>query len=65
MKQNRWKSKVVWLTIIALVLILGDNYNLWAVIGMTNEVFQKVADLILAVLVGVGILNNPTDKENW
>ena len=64
MTQNRWKSKVVWTTIIALVILLGGNYGLWDAIGMTSDTFQDAAELILSVLVAVGIINNPTDSEN-
>lgn len=63
MAQNRWKSKVVWTTIVALVILLGGNYGLWDMIGMTGETFQTAADLAIAVLVAVGILNNPTSKD--
>lgn len=63
--QNRWKSKVVWTTLIALVVLVGGNYGLWDAIGMTSETFQSAANMILAVLVSVGIINNPTDSENY
>ncbi len=62
--QNRFKSKVVWLTIISLVILLGSNYGLWDKIGMTSETFQTAANLVLSVLVALGIVNNPTDSEN-
>lgn len=64
MIQNRLQSKVVWTTIIALVVLIGGNYGLWDAIGMTSETFQSAADLILSVLIAVGILNNPTDSIN-
>jgi len=65
MKQNRWKSKIVWTTVIALIVLLGGNYGLWDAIGMTSDVFQTAANLILTIAVAVGIVNNPTDKESW
>ena len=65
MTQSRWTSKVVWTTIIALVVLLGGNYGLWDLIGMTSETFQTAANLILTVLVTVGILNNPADAEKF
>ena len=63
MTQNRWKSKIVWTTIVALVVLVGGNYGLWNYIGMTSEVFQQAANLVLTVLVAVGIINNPSDSE--
>lgn len=65
MTQSRWKSSVVWTTIVSLIVILIGNYGLWEYIGMDSEVFQKVANLILSILVMVGILNNPTNKEGF
>ena len=65
MTQSRWTSKVVWTTIIALVVLLGGNYGLWDLIGMTSETFQTAANLVLTVLVAVGIINNPSDAEKF
>lgn len=62
--QNRFKSKVVWVTIVSLVILIGGNYGLWDKIGMTSETFQTAANLVLSVLVALGIINNPTDSEN-
>ncbi len=65
MTQNRWRSKVVWTTVIALIILLGGNYGLWDAIGMTSDTFQTAANLVLTILVAVGIINNPTDSENF
>ena len=59
--QNRLKSKVVWLAVLAqIVLVLG----LYATPELTENV-KIVATAIIEILTVVGILNNPTDKENW
>ncbi len=65
MKQCRWKSKIVWTTITALLVMVGGNLGLWDAIGVTGESFQTAVDLVLSALVAVGILNNPTDCENF
>jgi len=65
MTQNRWKSKIVWTTLIALIVLLGGNYGLWNAIGMTSETFQAAANLVLSILIALGIVNNPTDSENY
>lgn len=65
MTQSRWKSKIVWTTILSLVVLVGGNYGLWDAIGMTSETFQQAANLVLTVLVTVGILNNPSDAEKF
>lgn len=65
MTQSRWKSKIVWTTILSLIVLLGGNYGLWDAIGMTSDAFQQAANMVLGVLVTVGILNNPSDAEKF
>ena len=61
--QSRWKSSILWTTVVAVILLVGGNYGLWDAIGMTSETFQTLANLILAALVALGIINNPSDSE--
>jgi uncharacterized membrane protein len=65
MTQSRWKSKVLWTTLIALIVLVGGNYGLWDAIGMTSETFQAAADLILAAAITLGLINNPSDAEKY
>jgi uncharacterized membrane protein len=65
MKQNRWTSKVAWLTLLPVIILLGNTYGLWSVIGMTSETFGKVFMGILAILVAFGIFNDPTTKDGF
>lgn len=61
MVQNRFKSWALWLAIAALIVFLVKTF--WKVdIGETVDGFMNV---LLPVLVGFGIVNNPTDKENF
>lgn len=64
MTQSRWKSKVVWVTVISLIILVGGNYGLFDYIGMTSDVFQTAANMVLSILVAVGIINNPTDSDS-
>ena len=64
MAQSRWKSKVLWTTVIALIVLVGGNYGLWDAIGMTSEVFQQAANLVLTIAVALGLVNNPTDAAS-
>lgn len=63
MEQNRLKSKVVWLAVVAqivgLLIVLGVIDT-----GMGNAV-NAVASSVCELLVLFGVLNNPTDKENF
>jgi len=65
MKQNRFASKVAWLSLLPVIVLLGDAYGLWNVIGMNADTFTKVFMGILAILTAFGIFNNPSDKENF
>lgn len=63
--RSRLKSPVVWLTLTALILSIMKAYGLLAPIGLTEESFREITTLIIAVLTAFGILNNPTDKNNF
>ena len=64
-KQNRLKSWAVWASAIGAVWIILSAFGLPAKWGITNETFKMVLDAVGSILVGFGILNNPTDKENF
>ena len=65
MNQPRWRSFPVWAALLPIIVILGDTYGLWDIIHMSQDTFTKLFISIGAALVGFGILNNPTDKENF
>lgn len=57
-KQNRFRSWALWLSVAALVVWIVKTF--WKVdISETVDGFMNV---LLPVLVGFGIINNPTDK---
>ena len=60
--QNRFKSKVLWGSIIAQVLSLLVTVGVIDT-GMSSTL-NGVAVAILEMLVVFGIVNNPTDKEH-
>lgn len=63
MDQNRLKSKVVWLAVVAqivgLLIVLGVIDT-----GM-GDAFKAVAGSVCELLVLFGVLNNPTDRDNF
>lgn len=61
--QNRWKSKYLWAALLAQVLSI---LVLTGVIdtGLSGAIEGIIAS-VLQVLVAVGVLNNPTDAQNW
>lgn len=65
MDQNRWRSKVLWAAIIAQVLAILSFTGVLQLIGVTEEWVSTVAGSVLQLLVLLGVINNPTDSENW
>jgi phi LC3 family holin len=65
LKQNRWKSKVLWLSIgSSLFLIynaIASQFNLPVI---QNDLSNIVVNAILGLLVTFGVINNPTDSKN-
>jgi uncharacterized membrane protein len=60
--QNRLRSPALWVSISALVLyVLKSVFKL----DIDSEVWNTVVDMLLIVLTGAGIFNNPTDKINF
>lgn len=64
-KQPRWKSWAVW------VSVLGASWTICNALGLTHKwgieesTFKTIVDALGVILIGFGILNNPTDKENF
>ena len=65
MEQNRFKSWVAWLTLLPIIIMLGDAYGFWNVIRMSSDVFTQLFVSVGALLVAFGIFQNPTDKDNF
>lgn len=61
--QKRYKSKVLWLAIAALLGFILKQWNLFDAIGLNMDSYNTLVDLILAVAIAAGVINNPTDKE--
>lgn len=65
MKQNRFKSWAMWLSVIGAAWVILSAFGLPQQWGLTEGVFKTVVDAVGTILIGFGILNNPTDKENF
>ena len=58
---ERLKSPVVISNIVGAVVMVLINLG----IIDTGDTIQSVANAAIGILIAVGVLNNPTDKENW
>lgn len=58
--QNRLKSPVVWTSIGALILFIAKNWFNYDIPG-----WDTVVELVIAILVGFGVLNDPTSSNKF
>lgn len=65
MKQNRFRSWALWVSVAGALWVIASAFGLPEKIGLTEGTFQTVLDAIGTILIGFGILNNPTDKQNF
>lgn len=63
--QSRWRSKYLWISVAAVIAFILGNWGLYEKVGLNNESFQNLVNLVLSALAAAGIINNPTDKKNW
>ncbi|RPI00336.1 MAG: holin [Ignavibacteriae bacterium] len=64
-RQNRFKSKVAWMAIGSLILLVCNTFGLFDKMGITSTSGQLIIDSILSILVLFGVLNSPTDANNF
>lgn len=59
--QNRLKSWALWVSIAALIVFCVKEF-----MGIDiSETVNGLLDVLLPVLVGFGIVNNPTEKSKF
>lgn len=58
--KERFKSPVLWVSVMALIAFVTKHWCGWEIPKL-----DEFTELLLAVLAGFGIINNPTDKENF
>lgn len=63
--QSRWRSKAAWVAMLAIVGFVLGNWGLFDKIGLTNESWQQLVELVLAGLAAFGIFNDPTSKTTF
>jgi uncharacterized membrane protein len=64
-KQNRWRSPVLWTSIIMQLLVIGKTFGLWEAIGIQDSIISDAAAAIIQFLVIVGVFNDPTNSTGW
>jgi len=61
--QNRFKSWALWVSVAGALWVIASAFGLTEKIGIKEETFKTILDAIGTILIGFGIVNNPTDKE--
>ena len=63
--QPRWKSWAVWLSVVGAVWVVPSAFGLPERWGISEGVFKSVVDALGVILTAFGILDNPTDPDNF
>lgn len=63
--KSRLRSPIVWVSFVAVIVLIMTDYNLWHFIGINVDQFKELIDAIMGALIAFGVLNNPKDKENF
>ena len=58
-EQNRWQSWALWTSVAALIVFCVKQFAGLDISGTVNGLM----DVLLPVLVGFGIINNPTSRN--
>lgn len=59
--QNRFKSWALWVAIAALIVFCVKTFGGVDISSPVNEIMN----LVLPIMVAFGVINNPTDGENF
>lgn len=62
--QNRFKSWALWVSVAGAVWTIMSAFGLTEKIGITESLFKTVLDAVGVILIGFGIVNNPTDPDH-
>lgn len=63
--QSRWKSKVLWAAIIAILLDISRKILIVAGVDLDVGPIGEILLMVLDLAAVVGIVNNPTDPARW
>lgn len=64
-KQNRLSSWALWLSVAGAVWVIAEAFGLSEKFGIDEGTFHTVLNAIGSILIAFGILNNPTDRQNF
>jgi len=59
--QPRWKSWAVWVSVLGALWTIANAVGLTDKWGIQESTFKTVVDAVGVILMGFGILNDPTN----
>ena len=63
--QNRLKSWAVWVSTLGALWTILNAFGLTEKWGIPETTFKTVVDAVGVILIGFGILNDPTNKNGF
>ena len=63
--QPRWRSWALWLSVLGAVWTIMSALGLPEKWGIEEGTFKTIVDAVGVILIGFGILNNPTDPSHF
>ncbi len=63
--QNRLRSRVAWVALFAIIGFALGNWGLFDRLGLTDETWKTLVELMLAALAAFGVFNNPTSSDTF
>lgn len=63
--QPRWRSWAMWVSVLGAVWTILSALGLPEKWGIEEGTFKTIVDAIGVILIGFGILNNPTDPVHF
>ena len=63
--QPRYKSWAMWLAVLGALGVILNATGVFEQIGLDNAAWDVIVNALGSILIGFGILNNPTSKSSF
>ena len=63
--QPRWKSWAVWVSVLGALWTIANAIGLTEKWGIQESTFKTIVDAVGVILMGFGILNDPTNPAEF
>lgn len=63
--QPRYKSWAMWLSVLGAIGVILNATGVFEQIGLDSTAWDVIVNALGSILIGFGILNNPTSKSSF